>query len=374
MLNLSFICNDSDLIKKFSAVEEFNIVNNNVTLGAELSAQESGDILIVSDLSVGLNRFISCVTDIKSKYDKIFYMVSNKNMNFNTKNILTQHGIIMVPPKNTVQKIFEFVCSEVLDNFHNENNIVVFFGADTKVGTTMLSQSVAEIIAANSDKKVFLGFMDGFPGTDYFKGGFPGCIDEIKLRLLNRVLDISEILSECKDVGDNLFVLEGIRNFLYRCEYEIEDAEYLFNILSENFDIVILEAGCEIDLALSFWSLNATNNRYLVVTPQQKTFTKFRAIYAILEKLNVSSFSLVMNKYLPEFGKSYEIADRYGFPLSGELPFLDNGWQAEIENSTLYSFGDKKYCAKMDTFAAIVAHSVGIEIKTGKKKKSKLFG
>lgn len=375
-MNLCFIGNDSDLVKKFAAVDGFTITNSFISLDSALEISAKADILIVSDRVVGLNKLITYADDtLKYSFKYIFYLVSSENMFFNTKNILKQSNIIMIPPKHTEQKIVDFVCSRIFHNYHVENNIVVFFGADTKVGTTMIAQTVAEILAKKTGKKIFLGFMDGVPGADYFKGSFPGNIDEIKLKLLNKVLNISDIQTECKDFG-NLFVLEGVKNFLYRREYEMSDVESFLNIVSDNFDAVILDAGCNIELALCLGSLAATKNRYLITTPQKKSLESFKSIHEILDKLLFDSFSLIINKYSPDFEKPHEIAGKYNnYSLVGLLPFLENGWQAEAEKIPLYNYGDKKYCLKMEQLSIIIASSLGFgENQDAQKKKFKLFG
>lgn len=375
-MNLCFIGNDLDLVKRFAAVDGFTVSNTFNTLDSLLEVSIKADILIVSDRVAGLNQFITYADDsFKGSFEYIFYLVSSENMRFNTKNILNQHGILMIPPKYTEQKIVDFVCSQVFTNYHIDNNIVVFFGADTKVGTTMISQTVAEILAKKTGNKIFLGFMDGMPGTDYFKGSFQSSIDEIKLKLLNGVLNISDIQIECK-VFDNLFVLQGVKNFLYRREYEMTDVECFLNILSENFDAVVLDAGCNIELALCLGSLVSTKNRYLITTPQKKSLVSFKSINEILDKLLLDSFSLIINKYSPDFDKPHEIASKYNnYTLVGWLPFLENGWQAEAENTLLYNYGDKKYCLKMELLSNIIANSLGIiESQVAQKKKFKLFG
>lgn len=372
-MKMYFVGNDVDLVKKFSTVDSLTVEESYVTIDSVLLPNVTADILVVSDRVTTLNQFISYSEGLRKRFKHIFFMVTSENMNFNTKHILAQHDIIMIPPKNTPQKIVDFVCSNVFENFHMDNNIVVFFGADTKVGTTMLAQTVAENIAKSTGKKVFLGFMDGSPGTDYFKGSFSGNIDEIKLKMLTKVLNISDIYTECREFG-NLFVLEGVRNYLYRREYNIEDIELFLDIVSENFDVIILDAGSNIELALCLGSLTATKNRYLVTTPQKKSTESFKILHAILDKLLISSFSLVINKHLSDFGKPFEIADRFNsYSIAGCIPFVENAWQAESENRVLYSYGDKKYCAKVDELTNVIMNSLGVESKEGKKKSKGLF-
>jgi len=371
VIRVSFICNDNDVINKFRSADEFNVEKTYMTLDDALS-DNGTDLIIISDRTISINELVSKSKLINEKFNKVYYMVSSENLDYNTKNILNQYGINMIPPKYTVQRIFEFICTKEL-NFVYDNNIVVFFGADNKVGTTMIAQTIAEIIAKNTDKKVLLAFMCGFPGTDYIKGKFPGNIDELKPRLLNKVLSESDIIAECRQVN-NLYILEGVNNFLYRNEYLIEDVEVLLNVISENFDVVILDAGSNIELALCLGSLNASQNRFLVTTPQRKAFDNFQIIYDILYKLNISNFSLIINKFLPEFGQAFEIADKYKFNLSCTLPYLYNGWQAELDRIPLYYCRDKNYCANMDILAEIVSKSVGIDLKlTFEKKNLKYF-
>lgn len=371
MLKVSFICNDSDLINKFKAFDEFQIVNTFGTIDEAVSSQ--ADLIIISDSFVGINELITR-TELKEKYSKVYYIVSPENLDYNTDNILSNYGICMIPPLHTAQQIFDLICSKEL-NLIYDNNIVVFFGCDSKVGTTMLSQTVAEVISNHAkDKKVFLGFLNGVPGVDYIKGKTPGNLDQIKPKLLDKVLIINDIIAECKQI-DNLFILEGVNNYLYRTDYDIEDVELLLKIVSGYFDIVIIDAGSNIELALCLGSLLSTKNRYLVTTPQMKPYSNFKIIYPILEKLGVNRFSLIINMYMPEFGKPFEIADRYNnFNLACIVPFLENGWQAEHENSILYTYKDKNYCSSVETLSEIIAKSVGLELSiTQKKRNFKLF-
>lgn len=368
MIKVCFICNDLELIEKFNSLDDFQVVNRYDSLDEALSSH--ADIIIISDRFVTINELITR-EEIKSNYQKVYYMISAENLTHNTNNIISGYDIILVPPKRTTQQIFEFICSKEL-NYEYDNNIVVFFGADDKVGTTMICQTVAEIIAKYSDKKVFLGFFNGYPGVDYVKGKTPGNIDQIKAKLLDKLLSINDIIAECKQT-DNLYILEGVNNFVYRSDYGIEDVELLLKIISENFDAVIIDAGSNIELALSFGSLISTKNRYLVTTPQKKAYNNFQLIYPVLEKLDINKFSLIINMYLPDFGKAFEVADKYNFNLACVLPYLDNGWQAEYENSTLYSYNDRKYCLNIETLSDIVSKSIGIDLSLPNRKKSFKF-
>ena len=73
----------------------------------------------------------------------------------------------------------------------------VFHGADSKVGTTMISQSVAEIIAENlKDKRILFTSLNGRSNNQYVDR-IGESIEGIKLYLDNKVLSKKE-LTDCR--------------------------------------------------------------------------------------------------------------------------------------------------------------------------------
>ncbi len=118
------------------------------------------------------------------------------------------------------------------------NNIVVFHGVDHKVGTTMIAQSVAEMIAREKQiYKVLLLFLNGRKSTDYIREEF-NSIGQIKMQIDNRIISGKEIAKICR-CHNKLYMLAGVgKPEEERCYYP-DTAEFILNSLKNEFDLIM---------------------------------------------------------------------------------------------------------------------------------------
>ena len=87
--------------------------------------------------------------------------------------------------------------------------MIAFQGADAKVGTTMVSQSVAELIASSrKDLKVFFAACNGKSGTEYFQT-IGEWIENVRISLENRVVSKLELLENCRQTDNLYFLADG---------------------------------------------------------------------------------------------------------------------------------------------------------------------
>lgn len=252
--SVNLLSKSGDLRKKFKELECFN-----VCMCTSLE-EINGDVAIIDDVEIDINRLLERKDTIGVKH--IFYRVSIENFRFSTKNILYSKGINMLQPYMTNELIVKTIYQKVSDSSKElvSNNIVTFFGADSKVGTTQLVSCLSNSIADKCRSSVCLVFLNGEQGTEYFNMKFSENIDSIKIKLVSKLATRDEIHRITHMIKDGLYVIEGTKSILYRKEYQPEHIAYLLNLLSDMFDLVVVDAGCNIDMAMPIAALTLSSN------------------------------------------------------------------------------------------------------------------
>lgn len=225
-------------------------------------------------------------------------------------------------------------------------NIITLYSADNKVGTTMLCQSAAEMLAKlNPEKKILIAHFDGNPGIDYTRK-HQYCLDDVRLQLISDVIGAEDLLTICvKD--NNLYSLKGCNDNLAKKLYQPENVKKIFDIIKNNFDIILVDAGHS-ENGLTIGSLLYSHNNLLVVTQQKTVHSKFismdeqifRSLSIKFEGLIVNKFSYSMGTFLPT---EKEIANMYGFDDCeiNTIEMSNYAWQAEHDKISLIAYKEK---------------------------------
>ncbi|MCT4596620.1 MAG: hypothetical protein N4A50_01915 [Vallitalea sp.] len=364
--NINLISNNENLRRKLYNVTYFDEVLINTTL-EEMNQQ----IAIIDDELININELLQYRENILSEY--IFYKISEKNFKFSTKSILESYNIKLLQPYMTDDNVVECVCSEVIKHykFTVNKNIITFFGADSKVGTTQVAQSIAEEIVDKSYARVCLVFLDGESGTDYFDISFRNNIDTIKIKLISNLATVDEIFDISENIKDNLFVIEGTKSILYRKEYQPEHISYLLNILSVACDLVVVDAGSCIDRAMSIAALTSTNHRYLVTTQQANSLRRYKEKKPILERLSLDDFQIIVNKHMANGAllTTFDIAKLYSHPYLSKIDFSRYALQAENDKKSLLHYKDKLFNRDINKLVDIIINQIKLSKKETTKKK-----
>ncbi|WP_273321402.1 hypothetical protein [Vallitalea guaymasensis] len=367
---IHLISNNENLRRKLFNVNYFEEVSMSTSLD-----EIKEDIAIIDDRIIGVNDLLEDRDKISSKY--IFYQVSNDNFKFSTKSILESNDIKLIQPYMTDENIVEYVCSEVIKKyrFTVNKNIVTFFGADSKVGTTQIAQSIAEKIIDKSYARVCLIFLDGEAGTDYIDINFRNNIDTIKIKLISELATVDEIFDIAEKVKDNLYIIEGTKSILYRKEYQPENISYLLNILSLACDLVVVDAGSCIDRAMPITALTSTNHRYLVTTQQANSLRRYMEKKPILDRLSLDDFQVIVNKHMADGSllTTYDVAKAYGHPYLSKIEFSKYALQAENDKKALIHYNDKEVNKDFNKLADIIIEQLNLSKKETPRKR-KWFG
>lgn len=257
-------------------------------------------------------------------------------------------------------------------------NIFTFYGADEKVGTTMITQMIADRLADKyPDKKVLYLHLSGTKGTDYTNQIFVFCLDDIKPKLVSGVFEGSEFAS-CCEKNENLYTLEGCRSYLERKDYTPEDVKMLLKKVSIMYDIVIVDAGGDVDNGIVFGALEATKNRIIVMNQLRKATSTYKCVNdQVLSKTDFRFTGMILNKFVahPDLPDDLTIESQMNIPLMGVVPYSQNGIFAEMEKKTLSAYKEKsvhealkQICNKIETTAGFSDEAEG-----EKKRGFKLF-
>lgn len=375
MTKFGILSTDVDLIEELRRIEELD-VKNIVDESILLDTTHELDVILISDKVVPLEQI--SVNAKKYNANRIFYMVSSENFIGLNIGILKKLDIIIIPPKKTIPQIVSEVKSVLFGSLKGHQNVFVFYGADSKVGTTNVAQSVAEKLAENANVDILYMSLSGVPGVEYFDSSFPMGLDDLKAKIASKVLTQHELKESCTRVAPNLAVLKGAISIPLRRHYLVEHIARLIDIAAKAFDVIVIDAGSGVDYGLIIGALNSTQNRFLVVTQQAATLKAYDAMNEqVLSKLLIGNWSCIVNKYvvdasllLPE-----QVAQTYKAPLVATLPFSDFGWQAEKESKCLLHYDSQGYVSAIEAIASLIFGNIGIEFHFGPTKKGfRLWG
>lgn len=378
--NIQLICNDIELYNVFNKSSLFN----SVSIGGAFDFEKQYDNLMISDRIVGYNDLLNSINENKLKALKVFYLLSytqNESQINSVKFVLKSKNICVIPPRLTEQQILDRVCQELSIDKSANNNVITFFGADSKVGTTITAQGVAECLAENTFMKVGFLNLSGQPSFNYIKEAEGFGLDIIKTKIFNFVLSDEELKSAMVQKG-NLHILPSVKTLSDLRYYKPKHIEYLINLATGIFDIVIVDAGYYPNSGLYIGALNASNMRYLVATQQDACRTAFdltREQLFKVQEIDTGSIMLVINRYSEDIDlpNSYKLADEvYKMVHAAFLPNIPGAfWKTERDKRTLRGF-DPFYDEKLNELVKVIAAQLNIEYKprtSGRKKRFLFF-
>lgn len=252
------------------------------------------------------------------------------------------------------------------------SNVYVFHGADSKAGTTMVCQSVAEYIASNNKHiKVMLISMHGRPGTDY-ADRVGESIEGIRLHLDNKLLNAEKLIEECKWT-DNLHIIGGIESIEQVRNYRPDMAAYLLDSLAGAFDLILVDAGNDIDNALAVGALEQIKERYCIITQQESMLKRYEKKEPLFERLGISFSSYIVNKHTSSdiYDLRY-IEKRLNLTPERLVKVGMSGYErlAESERRTLLHYKSEEFCNDIHNLSNRVLYKARMTpIKDGRKKR-----
>lgn len=230
--------------------------------------------------------------------------------------------------------------------------IVSFFGADARVGTTMISCLTARFFSELYPCEKFLlihcGRNVGSMGScDVNTLGFDG----IETALKSSVLKPDQLIASCSEVNENLYVLKNSGQIAERRAIHPDEIEDIANIASQSCRLVFIDSGSSCEYGSTVGGLNADVNIF-IATQQASALTAYKEQKTqILESLGISFDAWIINKYIDSLAllAPDELREEYEFKESpvailSKIPTIDaflaekNQWEVknrEVENQII---------------------------------------
>ena len=371
MKNILIISKNSNLKTELEKTGFFKNIKTGLSFGSK--ALEGIDILIVDDKTIPYSQYIQNFSKFLKLVRSNYYIAGDIDTHSTINKVLSSYGIIVIPPFLTDTQICQKICSLTVEDFTTGKNTVCFFGSGPGAGTSMISQSVAQVLSDITGKSTGFLSLDGSEGIDYFDIDLDSHgLGQIKERLINNILSPEELKNSCIK-SSSLYFLPGEKEISKIRHYQPDHIEKLVDLCSETFDVVIINGGSAIT-GMSIGALNSSKLKLLVTTQSDKHFRNFNNLLdQIFVNLGISSddFSLVVNKYIDssELETEISLAKKYGMPLASVIPLLEYipSLEAEKKRKTLLGY-DRVYSNSIKQLAVSLCGELGIEILyTGKK-------
>lgn len=256
------------------------------------------------------------------------------------------------------------------------HNLFSFHGADHKVGTTMIAQSVAEIISvSHPNVKILFIAMNGRESTEYIREA-PVSIDSMKFHIDNKMISGEDFLKTCTHKG-NFYIMAGITTETEERYYHPEMAKYLLEEVAPEFDLVIADCGNELDNGLAVGTLSVSEEVFLVATQQESVIRRYEKNRMVLNDLGIEISVFIINKYYEQdpYGLPY-LASRLEFEKEKFLKVETGSYsrQAEIDGKTLLEYKNEAYRLDIIAIANDILNKNGFtEIKRQRKSRWKSF-
>lgn len=372
-MNLTLISTDVELLKELQENSYFSVVDTQPDMKGAM-----GDIVVISDEVVGFNELSGWLNQ-NSYNSRMFYMLSNKYNDISKiEDICNFYHVQIIPPRLTVSQIVNRINHLIFPDNTSHKNIYVFFGSDDKVGTSMTAISTAIDLATTTKEKVGLFFLNPKLNHHYFEKKETNGLDDIKVKLINNILTSDDLVNACMR-KDNLYILPGTEFILDQRAFHINHVEQLLEIASQHFHTILIDAGSNLDSALSLTTLNSTTYKFLVTTQQQTAYNNFQRMAGQVFKLfqiKSNDFYMIVNKYIESNNifTANQIADMYQTHLITYLPNLEIlGWQAEFDKKPLYYYKNEEYNAQIQKISNFIAQKSKLPYEEAQEEKRGFF-
>lgn len=240
--------------------------------------------------------------------------------------------------------------------------VLTFIGADSKVGTTMVAQSVAETLVKNK-QKVLLVLASGEFGDDFISNETIGCIDELKGA---SVLTTEEALKLINVTKNGLSYVGGSRNIVEIKQFNPNVIDILIGAVYKEFDYIVIDGGHDLQMPLPIGSIIYTDELYYVFAPNEKAVKRFgyfkdMIISQILKNVNNQKMAagkdpvletIIVNKVSKKMLATYskeQISQIYDLEAL-DLPYVDSPEKYELEKKTMV--GNKGYDKALNKLVA----------------------
>ncbi|MGC2872256.1 hypothetical protein ACDL92_03010 [Ihubacter sp. mB4P-1] len=216
--------------------------------------------------------------------------------------------------------------------------VIGFFGGDSQVGTTMIAQAVGECLVQRG-RRVLLVCGSGKFGGEFLHLSGNHSLDDLKAGVISGRVNREDLLQTVEE-SKGMWVLPAVKNTLTAKYFPENTFQILLDPLEEQFEYIVVDGGHDANLGLTISALNLCRHRFFVITQQNKAIQRYLQLQKnVLAPLGLRG-ELIINKYQkdPSLFRRSEILTLCQAENSYCIPYVEYGWQAEMEGRTLSRF------------------------------------
>ncbi len=217
--------------------------------------------------------------------------------------------------------------------------IIGFFGGDSQVGTTMLAQSLAEVLQQRGKKVLYLMGSGKF-GDEFLPLSGRHSLDDLKAAVRSGKVTAEDVYQNIEEVR-GISVLPAVRNPLSASYFTERTYEILLAEVQGDFEYAVIDGGSDANLGITISALNIADYRFFVTTQQSKSIKRLAMLQKNIVQPLQCTGDLIINKYQkdPALFLKKEILSLCEMETAFIVPYVEYGWQAEMESKSLLRYG-----------------------------------
>lgn len=251
------------------------------------------------------------------------------------------------------------------------NNVYTFFGSDSKVGVTMITTALGEVLSKHNN--ILLINANKRSGLDYIKveDDYIG-IENLQNKLLSNILEYGD-LEKIIINKDNIHIISGVKELEY-CRYFMpEHMDLLLKCVHDKYDLILIDSGSEFESnGLSIGALKCTPNTVFITTQQEKSWGESQRIIQLSERIGIQYKYLIVNKLQPKGSGVMDVDSiRNGININDVLGTIIHstwGWASEGDYKSLSHF-DAEFKTEIYKIADKIAFNLNLKLPEEQKKK-----
>lgn len=215
-------------------------------------------------------------------------------------------------------------------------NIILFYGCDTQVGTTMLALSAAELLAEAGKSVVYIS-AGPLPGNPFLETEPAGAAVDLWGSDFGKE-ELRQLVAEHRGVD----ILQGVRSWMNNGSSMAGLLEEVCRMCSQLWDYVIVDGGSCGEVSMGREALSFSDRVFLVLTQQEKTMQRWRMRREWLESRLQGRACYLVNKLVGNGTFYTQRQLQKILPCEdgqfAAVPYLPYGWQAEMQHCTLLKY------------------------------------
>lgn len=254
--------------------------------------------------------------------------------------------------------------------------VYALHGGDSKAGVTMIAHSMAQSLAADyQGKDILLISLSPSQSNQYFREEI-NTIDYYKNKIDSGLIVEKEVLRHSR-LEDNLYVIDGLKEELQQRLYFPGNVKSFVDNQREQFDLILIDTGSQVDNGLAVGGLLASDMRFLVLPQSEVALERYVKRKEIYDRGEIEFDYCIINRYDEKDVLGLEYIKRRLKLKEPEILVLKevkDSRRAEYEHKTFYDLKENVFMADIQKLADIIGEEAGFKKREqGKRKRWKSF-